>query len=77
MGFGVLWFVVFIVLPGPGDFRFLILKMPVLGAVAAGDAITGFGPNFPWPKINYFAPSALFAASHTLVAGDWIKLALW
>ena len=51
--------------------------MPVLGAVAAGDAITGFGPNFSWPKIDQFAHSALFAASHTLVGGDWIKLALW
>ena len=77
MGFGVLWFVVFIVLPVPGGVRFLILKMPVFGTVAAGDAITGFGPNFAWLKIDQFAPSALFAASHTLVGGDWTKLALW
>ena len=69
---------VFTVPPRPGEFRFLVFTMPVfIVTLAAGGTTTGFGPNFSWSKIDQFEPSALFAANHTLVTGDWIKLALW
>ena len=61
----------------PGEFRFLVFIMPVFLTLAAGGATIGFGPNCSWSKIDQFDPSAVFAANHTLVAGDWIKLALW
>ena len=51
--------------------------MPVFRPLAAGAMATGFGPNCAWSKIDQFDRSAVFAASHTLVGGDWIKLALW
>ena len=68
----------FPVIPCPGEFRFLVFTMPVFTVtLAASGKTTGFGPNFSWSKIDQFEPSALFAANHTLVAGEWIKLALW
>ena len=69
---------VFTLSPRPGEFRFLVFKIPVFTVtLAAGGTTAGFGPNFSWSKIDQFEPSALFAANHTLVAGDWIKLAFW
>ena len=52
--------------------------MPIFTpALVAGISTTvGFGPNFCWSKIDQFEPSAFFVANHTLVAGDWIKIAL-
>ena len=62
----------------PGEFRLLVFTISVFTfALAAGNTTASFGPNFSWSKINQFEPSALFAANHTLVAGDWIKLVLW
>ena len=51
--------------------------MPVFLTLAAGGATIGFGPNCSWSKIDQFESSAVFATNHTLVAGDWIKVALW
>ena len=76
VGFGVSWFVVCPVLSPPGAFRFFVFKMPVFRPLAAGAVNTGFGPNCAWSKIDQFARSSVFAASHTLVGGDWIKVTL-
>ena len=62
----------------PGVLRFLVFTMPVFNSSLADVFGTpfGLGPNFCWSKIDQFELRTLFAASHTLVAGQIIKVAL-
>ena len=75
---GVPIFVRFKIPTGVCSFRFLVFKIPdFIPSFAAftGDSF-GLGPNFVFAKIVHLKLRTLFAASHTLVAGYTIKVAL-
>ena len=63
----------------PGVPRFLVFKIPVFNPTltAVFGTSFGLGPNFCLSKIKHLDPRTLFAASHTLVAGHTVKVALW
>ena len=58
--------------------RFLVFRIPdFIPSFAAFTGVTlGLGPNYVSAKIVHLELRTLFAASHTLVAGHTIKVAL-